>query len=148
MFFWKKKKNWSLLLYRHPLSLFWISMTIFGPKLSHKTEDEFFSWVGWGNTVKPLYSRHLLLQTTLYNKHFSQKRMKWHSNSHDKTSVEQGQKCGYNHGDILFCCIWRTTSSLQCELVKTTATTFLPTSLVGSFMYYKHAQTSGFQIII
>ena len=44
-----------------PQLLFWISMTILGPKLSNKTDDEFFSQVGLGNTVKPLYSRHPLL---------------------------------------------------------------------------------------
>ena len=36
-------------------------MTILGPKLSNKTDDEFFSQVGLGNAVKPLYSRHPLL---------------------------------------------------------------------------------------
>ena len=64
----------------------------------------------------------------------------------DKHGYNHGYKHGYDHGD--FCCTWPTTSFLQRALVKTTATTFLSTSLVGSFKHCKHSPTSGFQIII
>lgn len=56
--FLKKKTTKSDLYFYiviQPL-LFWISMTMHGPKLSNKTDDEFFSWVGFGNAVKSPYS--------------------------------------------------------------------------------------------
>ena len=53
--------------------LFWNSMTILGPKLSNKSDYEFFSWVGLGIIVNLfiagiLYRRHLSTTNTFLRK--------------------------------------------------------------------------------